>query len=102
MIPLVDMANDCGERCNAYFDRDAAGDTILRVAPYRTIRRGEEVTISYGDAKSAAEMLFSYGFIEPEKTHTSAMTLTLSVPEDDPLKEAKELVSTAAPAVRVS
>ena len=51
------------------------------------------MTFSYGDEKCAAEMLFSYGFIEEHVKYTSELTLDLTVPEDDPLKAAKEFVS---------
>jgi hypothetical protein len=38
-------------------------------------------------------MLFSYGFIEDHVDRTSELTLEMTVPEDDPLKTAKEFVS---------
>lgn len=103
MVPCIDMVNHAsGGAINAYFDRDHDGNAILMMAPHRSLSHGDEVTISYGDAKSAAEMLFSYGFIEPQTTHTSALILDLTVPDDDPLKEAKEAVATSAAAVRIS
>ena len=57
---------------------------------------------SYGDGKSASEMLFSYGFVEPHVRYTSGLILDLTVPEDDPLRRAKEAASTEAAAVRIS
>lgn len=47
-------------------------------------------------------MLFSYGFIDPNAPYTSALTLDLTIPDDDPLGPAKEAASTAAAAVRIS
>ena len=103
MVPCIDMANHAGDGSrNAYFDRDVAGRALLRLAPRQRLKRGDEVTISYGDTKSAAEMLFSYGFIEPDTTRTGAVTLDLPVPDDDPLKQAKEAASSTVAAVRIS
>jgi hypothetical protein len=47
-----------------------------------------EVTISYGDSKPAAEMLFSYGFID-SNTARSEMKLPIEASDDDPLAQAK-------------
>lgn len=103
MVPCIDMANHAGDgSCNAYFDRGVAGHALLRLAPCQRLKRGDEVTISYGDTKSAAEMLFSYGFVEPDTIRTGAVTLDLPVPDDDPLKQAKEAASSTVAAVRIS
>lgn len=47
-------------------------------------------------------MLFSYGFIDGDLGYTSALTLGLTIAEDDLLKRAKEAVSSAAAAVRLT
>ncbi|KAI9803080.1 MAG: hypothetical protein M1833_001150 [Piccolia ochrophora] len=103
MVACIDMANHApGEQTSVYFDRDEEGNAILLLPHNRSFNGGDEVTISYGDAKSASETLFSYGFIDPDMRATSGMTLDLEVPEDDPLKEAKDAVSTVEAAVRIS
>ncbi|KAI9678009.1 MAG: hypothetical protein M1817_005953 [Caeruleum heppii] len=103
MVPCIDMLNHAvGEETSAYFDTDKEGNAVLLLPPGKTYSKGDEVTISYGDKKSASEMLFSYGFIETDAMTTSALTLDLEVPADDPLKAVKENHATAAPAVRLS
>jgi hypothetical protein len=46
-------------------------------------------------------MLFSYGFIEEPMENARSLFLDLSIPDDDPLKQAKLHVSKDAPGVRV-
>lgn len=103
MVAGIDMANHTlGEKQNAFFQRDEEGNAVLLIPSDKRYSSGEEITISYGDSKSASEFLFSYGFIDSEMSHTTGMTLQLTVPEDDPLGKAKEAVSSTAAAVRVS
>ncbi|KAI9830887.1 MAG: hypothetical protein M1826_004317 [Phylliscum demangeonii] len=106
MIAGLDMVNHAsGPAGNAYFRRDGDGDdrrAALVLLPGKTVAAGDEITISYGDGKSAAEMLFSYGFIESGVVSTSALALDLTVPADDPLGPAKDAASTTAPAVHIS
>ena len=47
-------------------------------------------------------MLFSYGFLDEGDEVATALSLNLEIPDDDPLKKAKETVSTVAPAIRIS
>jgi hypothetical protein len=47
-------------------------------------------------------MLFSYGFLDEGDDVATALSLTLEIPDDDPLKKAKETVSTVASAIRIS
>ncbi|KAI9819683.1 MAG: hypothetical protein M1832_003917 [Thelocarpon impressellum] len=103
LVPWIDMLNHSkGEATNAYFDRDAEGNAVLLLPRARGFRKGEELTISYGDGKSASEMLFSYGFIDDDGQGTAGLSLDLDIPDDDPLKEAKEAVSSTAGALRIS
>lgn len=39
----------------------------------------------YGDEKPASEMLFSYGFLETDRTEAQEILLNFDIPEDDPL-----------------
>ncbi|KAI9845356.1 MAG: hypothetical protein M1838_001780 [Thelocarpon superellum] len=103
LVPCVDMLNHTrGEETNVYFDRDQRGNAVLLRPPGTTFRQGEEITLSYGDGKSASEMLFSYGFLEPAPMGTAALSLDLDISTEDPLKRAKEAIMAEAAAVRVS
>lgn len=61
---------------------------MLLLHPGIGLGRDSEITISYGFSKSAAEMLFSYGFIDKGSV-TSSLTLNLEPFPDDPLGRAK-------------
>ena len=87
MVPCVDMVNHSTE-ANAYYDENAKQEAVLLLRPGCEISKGDEITISYGASKSAAEMLFSYGFIDPKST-AEALTLPLDAMDDDPLARAK-------------
>ena len=55
----------------------------------------------YGDEKGAAEMIFSYGFLESDVTDARQMFLSLDIPDDDPLKPAKQTFCDDAPGLRL-
>jgi hypothetical protein len=55
----------------------------------------------YGDEKGACESIFSYGFLEDNAISAKVMFLDLEIPDDDPLRPAKVLVSAAAPGFRI-
>lgn len=55
----------------------------------------------YGDEKGACEMIFSYGFIENTMENARDILLGLDIPDDDPLKRAKQTVANSAPGVRL-
>jgi hypothetical protein len=56
----------------------------------------------YGDEKPASEMIFSYGFLEEERTDAKQMVLELDNPDDDPLKLAKQAFCKDPPGIRLS
>ncbi|KAL2758240.1 hypothetical protein ACRALDRAFT_1061461 [Sodiomyces alcalophilus JCM 7366] len=90
MVPVLDLANH-SSAANAYYDEDSDDQSTgvkLLLRPGASISAGEEVTISYGEGKSGAEMLFSYGFLDPTRS-TDYVTLPLIPLEDDPLGMAK-------------
>lgn len=45
----------------------------------------------YGDEKPASEMLFSYGFLETNRTEAREILLNFDIPEDDPLALPKKV-----------
>ncbi|KYK58346.1 SET domain protein [Drechmeria coniospora] len=100
MVPGLDMINHAS-RPTAYYEVDGDGDVVLLARPGRAMARGREVTISYGVDKSAAEMLFSYGFIDGDAV-ARELTLHLDPLPDDPLAKAKLHVFGRPPTVRFS
>lgn len=87
LVPCLDMANHHDD-ANAYYDETAQGQVLLLRRPGHAINPGDEITISYGSDKSAAEMLFSYGFLDP-LSQAGGLRLHMSPLPDDPLGKAK-------------
>lgn len=100
MVPGLDMANH-SQAHSAYYDESSDGDVVLLPNAGSSVAPGREITISYGEAKSAAEMLFSYGFIDLESS-VKELTLHLAALPDDPLGRAKTRVYKGPPTVRLS
>ncbi|KAK0719733.1 hypothetical protein B0H67DRAFT_484682 [Lasiosphaeris hirsuta] len=100
MVPCIDMVNHSASP-TAYYDETSKDEVVLLPRPGASIIAGEEVTISYGDTKSGAEMLFSYGFIDPTSTAES-LTLVLEPFPDDPLARAKLMAFGEAPKLHVA
>ncbi|KAF2502253.1 SET domain-containing protein [Lophium mytilinum] len=102
MVPCVDMANhSSGDATAALYEKDEDGNGVLILRDGKTIKKDEEITITYGDEKGACEMIFSYGFIEDSMDSARVMFIDLTIPDDDPLRAAKLVVSTAAPGFRL-
>lgn len=102
MVPCIDMANHAaGAETVALYETDEAGRAILQIYPGKKLAKGEEVTITYGDEKGACEMLFSYGFLEPQMSNARVVFLDLDIPDDDPLRPAKKAANNEAPGVRL-
>jgi hypothetical protein len=101
MVPVVDMANHASDnRSNARFEVDDDHNALLIVRDDKKIAAGEEVTIMYG-VGGATEMIFSYGFLEEGASSAREMFLSLSIPDDDPLRMAKIRYAQEAPGVRI-
>ena len=100
MVPCIDMINHSASP-TAYYDENAKHEVVLLPRPGASIMEGVEITISYGESKSAAEMLFSYGFIDPTSTAAS-LILPLDPFEDDPLAKAKLVGFGEAPKLYVA
>jgi hypothetical protein len=56
---------------------------------------------SYGDEKSASEMVFSYGFVDEDRDTALWLALDLQAPPDDPLGLAKRAVLGSAPRLQI-
>ncbi|EFQ35067.1 SET domain-containing protein [Colletotrichum graminicola] len=97
MVPVLDLANH-SSKANAYYEQNSKDEVVLLLRPGCRVSSGEEMTISYGDAKSGAEMLFSYGFIDPASA-ADRITLPLTPLEDDPLGKAKLHIFEGPPTV---
>ena len=102
MVPCIDMANHAsGDDTVALYETDENDNAVLLLRDGKSLASGEEITITYGDAKGACEMLFSYGFIEENMKNAKELFLDLEIPNDDPLKIAKMAVNKSAPGFRL-
>ena len=102
LVPCIDMANHgSGDATNALYETDAHGNAVLVLVTGKTPKAGEELLITYGDDKGACEMVFSYGFIDPNLENARSLFLDIEIPDDDPLKHAKIEAFDAAPGFRV-
>lgn len=99
MVPCIDMANH-STQANAYYEENNKDEVVLLLRPGSEAKKGGEISISYGSEKSAAEMLFSYGFIDSTPT-TQSLTLPLRPFVDDPLGKAKAHIFTAVPVAQI-
>ncbi|KAH8699809.1 hypothetical protein BGZ61DRAFT_237620 [Ilyonectria robusta] len=100
MVPALDMVNH-SHRPTAYYEEDDQDGVVLILRPGVEVTGGEEVTITYGEAKSAAEMLFSYGFIDPDSA-AHELVLPLDSMPDDPLGKAKLHAFEGRPTLKLS
>lgn len=93
LIPGLDMVNHSFE-ANASYQPGSNQCVNLLLRPGQKIGTSTEVTISYGDLKSEAEMLFNYGFVENGSSPLTR-TLPLQLNPDygaDPLGKAKDAI----------
>lgn len=88
MVPVLDMVNH-STKPTALYEENNKDEVELLIREGQSIQAGDEITISYGSEKSAAEMLFSYGFIDASSA-VRKLTLPLRPLEDDPLAKAKK------------
>ncbi|KAJ5359540.1 uncharacterized protein N7496_011953 [Penicillium cataractarum] len=103
MVPCIDMANHvAGPDAKALYDVDSDGNAILQLRWGQSLQPGDEVTISYGDEKSASEILFSYGFLDEDQSEAKQVVLDLSLPDDDPLGVAKNMFCRSTPGLKLS
>ncbi|KAK1001484.1 hypothetical protein LTR54_008380 [Friedmanniomyces endolithicus] len=88
-------------RSSYYSHEDGDGNAILLLRDGKSVAKGDEVTITYGDEKGACEMMFSYGFLEPERQSAETLFLSLGIPDDDPYRGAKMNFADCAPGVKL-
>lgn len=100
MVPCLDMVNHSSSP-TAYYEEDSKGGVALLLRPGISVPKGDEITISYGENKPAAEMLFSYGFVDVTSAKES-LTLPLEPFPDDPLSKAKLVAFGDQPKVHVA
>ncbi|PWW78273.1 SET domain-containing protein, partial [Tuber magnatum] len=102
MAPVLDFANHSSE-ANSYYSVDEDSDVVLlpREANAGALENGEEITINYGREKSAAEMVFSYGFLDATRDMALWLVLDLQGLPDDPLGFAKQAVFKSAPTLGI-
>ena len=100
LVPCLDLANHSHQH-TAYFEENDDQVVSLLLRDGVNIPQGAEITINYGQEKSAAEMLFSYGFIEPTSMTRNGLSLPLKLMDDDPLLKAKLHVFRRAPTLDI-
>ncbi|KAI1303282.1 hypothetical protein F5Y03DRAFT_359900 [Xylaria venustula] len=100
MVPCLDLANHSSP-ATAYFEENSEDEVLLLLREGANVLAQDEITIDYGHDKSAAEMLFSYGFIDPASTAQSVV-LPVESMEDDPLAKAKLYAFGSAPILKIS
>ncbi|KXT14600.1 hypothetical protein AC579_3680 [Pseudocercospora musae] len=101
MIPGMDLASHAaGDGTIARYDRED-GRYFLRLIEGKSLEKGQEVTITYGDEKGACEMLFSYGFIDDSMDTAETLFLSLSIQDSDPSRAAKLKVADCAPGFKI-
>jgi len=102
MAPCIDMANhESGDLTKAIYEVDSDGNALFLLRDGQVVEEGSQISITYGDKKGACELLFSYGFLEHGMENAKEMFLDLSIPDDDPLKRAKNAVSNTPPGVKL-
>ncbi|RDL39212.1 uncharacterized protein BP5553_03552 [Venustampulla echinocandica] len=101
MVPCLDMANHSSEP-NSYYEQGSSNNVLLLLRPDVTLDDSSEITISYGDAKSEAEMLFSYGFIDESSVKARGLVLPLDTFPEDPLGKAKVSAFIGQPKIHIS
>lgn len=102
MVPCVDLANHAShEDTVAIYEKDEDSNTVLLLRDGKTVKEGDEVTITYGDEKGACEMLFSYGFLEDGMRSAETLFLSLAIPHDDPQQMAKMKIADSAPGFKL-
>lgn len=101
MVPCIDMVNHAAIP-NASYVKSSDCGVNLCLRSGAVVKSGQEITISYGEKKSAAEMLFSYGFVDSEAAGDEKILVPVEPPGDDPLVMAKTRIYGEAPTVRIS
>ncbi|KAF2154679.1 SET domain-containing protein [Myriangium duriaei CBS 260.36] len=103
MAPCIDMANHAsGDATSAIYEVDSNGDAVLLLRDSKSLAKNDEITITYGDAKGACEMLFSYGFLENTQDEAHTLFLDLHMMDGDPLAKPKAAVAMTAPGVKIT
>lgn len=99
MVPCLDLVNH-SNTATAYFEENSKDEVVFLLKKEVSVPKQGELTIDYGHDKSAAEMLFSYGFIE---SHLPAKSIVLPVEsmDDDPLAKAKLYTFGSAPTLKI-
>ncbi|RKF63578.1 SET domain-containing protein 8 [Erysiphe neolycopersici] len=99
MVPCIDMVNH-SKNSNSYYESTSENGVCLLLKPQEELEPNTEITINYGETKSNAEMLYSYGFIDQESQILS-LTLSLHPLDDDPLSKAKFAAYPGSPILRI-
>jgi hypothetical protein len=100
MVPCLDLVNHSSP-ATAYFEENSKDEVVLLLGEGAQVTNQDEITIDYGRDKPAAEMLFSYGFIDSNSTAKSIILPVASM-EDDPLAKAKLFTFGSPPTLKIT
>ncbi|KAK5628675.1 hypothetical protein RRF57_004390 [Xylaria bambusicola] len=100
MVPCLDLVNHSSP-ATAYFEESSEDEVLLLLRKGANVFKSDEITIDYGRDKSAAEMLFSYGFIDSVSTAKS-IVLPVEPMADDPLAKAKLYSFRSTPTLKIT
>ena len=102
MVPCIDLANHArGEMAIAVYGEDPEHNATLQLRVGKTLKAGQEITITYGDEKGACEMLFSYGFLEQGMQTAETLFLSLAIPDSDSSRSGKMEIAGCAPGFKL-
>ncbi|SZF02551.1 unnamed protein product [Blumeria hordei] len=100
LVPGLDLVNHATPAV-AYFEQlNSTTPTRLHLRPGVTLAAGAEISIDYGATKGSAEMLHSYGFVDPLAPEPS-LVLPIAPPPDDPLALVKCAAYRGPPGLRL-
>ena len=104
LVPVMDMANHNSALAYkaSYMIDERTRNARLALEHERSVKVGDEITILYGEDRSAADSLFSYGFVEKGLKNVQSVFLGMVPPEDDPLAFAKMTALDIIPGIRVN
>ncbi|BFZ57964.1 hypothetical protein PYCC9005_005021 [Savitreella phatthalungensis] len=78
LVPLLDMCNHADDH-TVVWDIDSHDNVILHAK--RPLEEGDELTLSYGNDKTNAELFFNYGFVLDANSRKPSHTYTLQLPD---------------------
>ncbi|KAK9476619.1 hypothetical protein V1514DRAFT_166104 [Lipomyces japonicus] len=89
VVPVIDFANHATNTADVTAKYEITNQDVRLELVSSSIESGQEIKISYGRDRSTGEILFNYGFVEPEPEHDSIRTRVV-LDDDDVVGKVKE------------